>query len=278
MNAMYIDEEKAYTATRCKIHRVLAELFCDYSFKKDFLYSNTERIFMDKYHANPYRIVQRGYQAFYQRMKKSAPRIRKITLQRLWQDAQCSVRHQLPADYIQVLESRLNYLWEELLLREYRKAEIEDAMTSVTNELRLKDPQIPSPVKGVVKAFRIAQLLAETGPLNDFKSIDQLMRYAGLNIREHKSGYFTGKNKISKKGRSNLRRVLGYIVLPLVKKKSLYGKVYHAKKDLGMVGNKAMVAMMRKFLRMFYGWYKSGIPFDKNRVFNDEVKCLLTNQ
>ena len=30
LNTMVIDEEKAYTATRCKIHRVLAELFCDY--------------------------------------------------------------------------------------------------------------------------------------------------------------------------------------------------------------------------------------------------------
>ena len=278
LNTMIIDEEKAYTSTRCKIHRVLAELFCDYSFKKDFLYSNTGRIFMEKYHANPYRVVQRGYGVFYQRLKRAAPRIRKTTLQRLWQDAQVSVRHQLPADYVQVLESRLNYLWEELLLRENRRAEIEDAMISVTNELRLKDSNIPIPVKGVVTAFRIAQLLAETGPLNDFESIDQLMRYAGLNIREHKSGYFTGKNKISKKGRSNLRRVLGYIVLPLVKKKSLYGSVYHAKKDSGMVGNKAMVAMMRKFLKMFYGWYKSGLPFDKNRVFNDEVNCLQITQ
>ena len=278
LNTMIIDEEKAYTATRCKIHRVLAELFCDYSFKKDFLYSNTGRIFMKKYHANPYRIVQRGYQVFFQRMKKAASRIRKTTLQRLWQDAKCSVRHQMPADYIQVLESRLNYLWEELLLRESRMAEIQDAMVSTSNELRLKDPRIPSPVKGVVRAFRIAQLLAETGPLDDFKSIDQLMRYAGLNIREHKSGYFTGKNKISKKGRSHLRRVLGYIVLPLVKKRSLYGTVYHAKKDLGMVGNKAMVAMMRKFLKMFYGWYKSGVPFDKNRVFSDEINYVQITQ
>jgi len=89
-----------------------------------------------------------------------------------------------------------------------------------------------------------------------------------LNIRERQSGYYKGYNQISKKGRSNLRRVLGYIVLPLVKKKSLYGQVYHAKKDTGMVGNKAMVAMMRKFLRMFYGWYKSGLPFDPNRVFS----------
>jgi len=92
------------------------------------------------------------------------------------------------ADYIQVLEAHLNYLWEELLLGENRMAEIEDAMVSTTNELCLKDPRIPSPVKGVVTAFRIAQLLAETGPMDNFKSVDQLIRYAGLNIREHKSG------------------------------------------------------------------------------------------
>jgi len=274
LNTMYIDEEKAYTGTRCKIHRVLTELFCDYSFQKDFLYTNTGRIFMNKYRANPYRIVQYGYSTFYRRMKRSAPRIRQSTLMRLWQDAQSSVRHQMPTDYMQILESRLIYLWEELLLRETRMTEIEDAMISITNELRLKDPDIPAPVKGVIKAFRIAQLLAETGPLDDFKTIEQLMRYAGLNIRERQSGYYRGNNQISKKGRSNLRRVLGYIVLPLVKKKSLYGSVYHAKKDYGMVGNKAMVAMMRKFLRMFYGWYKSGLPFNENRVFTGNVKYV----
>lgn len=278
LNSMIIDEEKAYTATRCKIHHILAELFCDYSFQKDFLYTNTGRIIIKKYHANPYRIVQRGYQAFYQRMKSAAPRIREATLQRLWQDAKCSVRHQMAADYVQILEARLNYLWEELELREQRMAEIKDAMVSTTSELRIRDPRIPGPVKGVITEFRIAQILAETGPLDDFTSIDQLMRYAGLNIREHKSGYFTGQNRISKKGRAHLRRVLGYIVLPLVKQKSLYGPAYHAKKNAGMVGNKAMVAMMRKFLRMFYGWYKSGQPFDPNRVFNDKINCLQTNQ
>jgi len=278
LNTMVIDEEKAYTATRCKIHRVLAELFCDYSFNNEYLYTNVGRIFMKKYHANPYRIIQRGYPAFFHRMKKAASRIRKTTLQRIWRDAQASVRHQLPADYVQILESRLNYLWEELVLRETRIAEIEDAMIGVTDELREKDPNIPLPVKGVVTAFRIAQVLAETGSLNDFESIEELMRYAGLNIRERQSGYYRGNNKISKKGRSNLRRVLGYIVLSLVKKKSLYGTVYHAKKDTGMVGNKAMVAMMRKFLRMFYGWYKSGLPFNKNRVFTDEVNCVQITQ
>jgi len=103
------------------------------------------------------------------------------------------------------------------------------------------------------------------------------MRYAGLNIREHKSGYFTGQNRISKKGRSHLRRVLGYIVLPLVKQKSLYGPVYHAKKNAGMAGNKAMVAMMIKSLSMFYGWYNSGLPFDKNQVLLSESKLSINS-
>lgn len=268
LNFMYIDEENTYIATRCKIHRVLTELFCDYSFRMDFIYTNTGRIFMNKYHANPYRIIEHGYTAFHQRLKRAAPRIRTITINRLWQDALISIRNQLPPDYIKILETRLIYLWNELILREDRMSEVESTMTSVLDELRLKDSRIPLPVKGVVSDFRIAQILAETGPLDDFESIEQLWRYAGLNIRERQSGYYKGYNQISKKGRSNLRRVLGYIVLPLVKKKSLYGQVYHAKKDAGMVGNKAMVAMMRKFLRMFYGWYNSGLPFDPKRVFS----------
>lgn len=104
---MYIDEENAYTATRCKIHRVMAELFCDYSLRMDFMYSNTGCIFMNKYRANPYRIVEHGYAAFRQRLKHAAPRMRSITINRLWLDATTSVRNQLPADYIQILESRL---------------------------------------------------------------------------------------------------------------------------------------------------------------------------
>ena len=157
LNTMIIDEEKAYTAVRCKIHRVLTDLFCDYSFQKDFLYTNTGRIFMKKYHANPYRIVQRGFQSFCDRMKKAAPRVRELTLQRIWRDANCSVRHQMPSEFVRLLETRLNYLWQELLLRENRMAEIKENMVSITDRLRQKDPHIPSPVKGVVTAFRIAQ-------------------------------------------------------------------------------------------------------------------------
>jgi len=39
--------------------------------------------------------------------------------------------------------------------------------------IKLSDPDLPYAVKGFITKFRIAQLLAETGPLSDFETINQ---------------------------------------------------------------------------------------------------------
>ncbi|MBN2280945.1 MAG: hypothetical protein JXQ65_10215 [Candidatus Marinimicrobia bacterium] len=44
------------------------------------------------------------------------------------------------------------------------------------------------------------------------------------------------------------------IVRPLVKKKAFFGPNYQSKRYKGMPGNKALAAMMQKFLKTFYGW------------------------
>lgn len=278
LHAQYVDLEKTYVGIRCKIYNLLEELFPDYSLSIDFLYTESGRQLVRRFNVNPYKIIKNGFSYFYKRMKNFAPMIRKTTIEKLWQDAQISVRHQLDPCYVMVLESHFKSLWEEFLFIETRKNEVKSKMELSYDQLRLSDPALPYPIKGIITKFRIAQLLAETGPLSDFKSINQLLRYAGLNIRERQSGQYRGQNRISKKGRSNLRRVLGYIVLPLVKKKSLFGSRYHAKRDNGMPGNKAMVAMMRKFLKVFYGWYNSDEPFDIHRIFLDEYQFKLLKE
>ena len=230
LNTQYVDLEKVYVSTRCKIYNLLKELFPDYSMSIAFLYTKSGRQLVKRFNANPYKIVKNGFSYFYKRMKNFAPRIRKTTIEKLWQDAQISVRHQLDPCYVMVMESHLKSLWEEFLFVEARKDEVKTKMEGNCDQLRLSDPTLPYPVDGFISKFHIAQLLAETGPLSDFNSINQLLRYAGLNIRERQSGQYRGQNRISKKGRSNLRRVLGYIVLPLVKKKALLGSTYHEKK------------------------------------------------
>ena len=134
-------------------------------------------------------------------------------------------------------------------------------------KLRKKRKEIPQSVKGLITEFHVARLIAETGPLEDFKSIKQLYRYAGLNLRQYSSCQMKGSDRVSKRGRTLMRKTLSQIILSTTKKDRFYGSYYHKKKATGVKGNKIMVNLMRKFLKTFFGVYKSGGTFDESRVF-----------
>ena len=94
-------------------------------------------------------------------------------------------------------------------------------------------------------------------------------RYGGLNLCERRSGKYVGQTRISRKGRPQLRRVLNELVLPLVRRGSLYGDYYHHRKTSAekMEGTKAMTAVSRKLVKMIWGWSHSKGGFDAARVF-----------
>ena len=268
LHKIYDECESAVTSLRCRIHKVLVELFCDYSFKKDFLYSRSGRVLVKIYGCNPYKITCRGKDAFFSTMRQHAPGIRNETIERLWRDAKSSCLNQLPAGYLDVLEGYLKDLLDDYDRMKNRKENITKQMVAILEQLRQDDPLIPPPTPGFISEKNLARLLAETGPLGDFANWRKLMRYAGLNLRTRQSGTFKGHDKISKKGRRLLRKVLQCIALPLVKKDRLYGDYYHKKKQVHkMPGNKAMTVVARHLLRKIYGWYRSGQPFDEKRFF-----------
>lgn len=174
----------------------------------------------------------------------------------------------MPGGYVQVLEEYLYDRLEDYFSVLERKEKITEQMVTILNKLRQDDPLIPPPTPKVISDKNLARLLAETGPLSDFENWRKLMRYAGLNLRTRQSGTFQGQNKISKKGRRLLRKVLQAIALPLVRRGYLYGDYYHKKKDeTKMPGNKAMTVVARHLLRKIYGWYRSGVAFDEKRFF-----------
>ena len=263
---LYERADRALMAVRGRLHRVLMELFCDFSSTKSFLYSTSGRALIDKYRCNPYRIVRAGRTRFERAMRRRAPRIWQRSLDRLWEDATSSARHQRTPEYIDLLELELCQLWEEFLLYEQRKATLEKHLISLLRRLRQKDPGLPAPTPGVINAKNLARLLAETGPLSDFTSWRMLLRYAGLNIQMRQSGQYRGQYKISKKGRPLLRKILGQVIFPLVRRSGLYGD-YYRRKRLSMPGQKAMTAVMRHFLRKLHGWYRSGQAFNTERHF-----------
>ena len=256
------------TSIRCGISKLFIELFCDYSFRKDFLYSNSGLALVEVYGCNPYRIIEDGYNAFCEKMKIAAPRITSRSLNRLWNDAESSVLNEMPSSYMQALEEELYDRLSKYFNVLERKEKITEQMLVILKKLREEDPLIPPPTPKVISDKNLARLLAETKPLSDFEHWRKLMRYAGLNLKTRQSGKFQGQNKISKKGRRLLRKVLHAIAFPLVKKSRLYGPAYHTKKDeTKMPGNKAMTIVARQLLRKLFGWYRSGEAFDEQRFF-----------
>lgn len=273
LHKLYDDCDVEITSLRCKISKVLIELFCDYSFKKDFLYSRSGQGLLDHFCCNPYKIVAAGYSYLTRKMKKAAPRIRQKTLERIWADACQSVLNQQSEKYIDLLENYLHQLMADYRRIVERKNAIVDEMTSLLDQLRSKDPLLPPPTPQIISDKNLARLLAETGPLSEFEHVRKLMRYAGLNLKTRQSGHYKGQDKISKKGRKLLRKVLQGITLPLVRKGRLYGSYYHTKKEvLKMPGNKAMTVVSRHLLRKIFGWYRSGKPFDEKRFFTCESR------
>ena len=273
LNRLYDECQDTIISLKGRINKLLVELFCDYSFKKDFLYSRSGTALFEKFNCNPYRIVKTGHKRFCKMMKKAAPRIRQESLQRLWDDAQSSILNELPQEYIEILCVHLQHLMQDYRQQAQRKEAAAEKMVMLLKKLREKDPNIPTATRGVINEKNIARLIGETGPIRDFKNWRMLMRYAGLNIRMRQSGKYNGQNKISKKGRASLRKILMNIALPMVKRERIYGAYYHRKKEEDkMVGNKAMICVARHFIRKFYGWYKSGKAFDLDRFFTCEAQ------
>jgi transposase len=275
LHKIYDEIEVTITSLRCRLSKLMVELFCDYSFKKDFLYSNSGLALVEQYGCNPYRIVAEGFERFCRVMKKAAPGVQSQTLKRLWEDAQSSIRNELPQGYVDVLEKRLHDLLADYLQELERKKTVTGNMGELLNRLRDQDPNIPPPTPQVISEKNLARLLGETGPMSDFTHWRKLMRYAGLNIRMRQSGKYQGQNKITKKGRPLLRKVLQQMALPLVRKGCLYGDVYHRKKEIEKrPGNKAMTIVARQLLRKLHGWYRSGKAFDEKRFFTCKSQYL----
>lgn len=267
-NGLYEQADVGLVRAKCLLASQIKALFPDYGFKKDFLFGTSGRALVEHYGANPWRIVRAGKRRFFKVMRRLAPRVRQQSLDLLYGQAESSVKNQSSSRRAEIMEHRLRQSWQDYLLYQARKNHAKQQMETLYQEARQIDPKLPQAQKGVITAVHLARIIAETGPLSDFSTLRQFMRYAGLNLRERQSGTFRGKTTLSKKGRSALRKVLSQIVLPLVKKKGLFGAYYHGKKERdGMPGTKAMTAVMRKFLKLLWGWYHSGGVFDRTRVF-----------
>lgn len=97
---------------------------------------------------------------------------------------------------------RAGWVLEDWRAAKIRLAEVHTRMTDVLDELELTE--LVTSIPGV-SAVGAAAILAETGDPTRFDSPRALVKHAGLCPRDNASGTFSGRSRISRRGRPRLR-------------------------------------------------------------------------
>ncbi len=269
-NRMHEQENEQKLYYKNQLHAEIKNLFSDFSYKNSFLYESSGRVLMERFNCNPYRIVRMDYARFCRSMKKHVRYIKNETLKRIWSDAQRSVRLIMQESLIELLEQRVKQLWQNYLRHEQSISQIKEQMSALYQNLLDAGERVPRAEEGFVSQVNLARIIGETGPLGDFNHHLQVTRFSGLSLRQKQSGKFKGKDKVSKKGRTRLRLILGQSIFHLIKKDRVLGEYYHRKKLEGMPGTKAMAVVSRKLVSILFALSKPDAVYNPHRLFTCE--------
>lgn len=101
----------------------------------------------------------------------------------------------------------------------------------------------------------VALFYAEVGDITKYSHPQQLVNLAGLSLREHSSGKFKGQTRISKRGRSRLRRALYLAIRPMVAHNATFKALhqYYTKRaDRPLKKQQSLIALCCKLLRVLF--------------------------
>ena len=122
----------------------------------------------------------------------------------------------------------------------------------------------------------IVDLLSEVGSFSHYEDPRQLIKLAGLTLRENSSGQYQGRKRISKRGRKRLRNVLFKVIVPLIRHNEAFKRLheyYTTRQQNPLRGKQSMVVLCGKLLKVLHGICKKKVHFDERHMMND-LHCL----
>ena len=133
-------------------------------------------------------------------------------------------------------------------------AAVEQEMSEILSQVEYGPLLLTIPGFGV---FTASVVIGELGDLRQYRNARQFIKMAGLNLFERSSGGHRGQKRITKRGRSLLRKVLYLAALRQVGPKGLYG-AFMQKHAGSKPKPKIVVAAMRQMLRLIFAMARDG--------------------
>lgn len=162
----------------------------------------------------------------------------------------------------------------KLLLEDYwAKRRQHEALMAVIEGLCKQIPAVEKllNIKGI-GVLTVGCFFAEVGDLGRFQSPKQIQKLAGLAICENSSGKHKGQTRISKRGRSRLRRLLFQAVMPLVANNAEFADIhrYYTTRNVNPLKKKqSIIALSCKLIRVIYALVTKGVDYDPEKLVRD---------
>jgi transposase len=118
----------------------------------------------------------------------------------------------------------------------------------------------------------IVDLLAEIGSFSHYEDPRQIIKLAGLTLRENSSGEHKGKKRISKRGRRKLRALLFRVMMPMIRHNEAFRKLheYYTNRKVNPLRKKqSIVVLCGKLLKVLHGISTKHRVFDAQRMMRD---------
>lgn len=118
----------------------------------------------------------------------------------------------------------------------------------------------------------IVDLLSEVGSLTQYEHPRQLIKLAGLTLRENSSGQQKGQKRISKRGRRKLRALLFRVMIPLIIHNQAFKQYheYYTTRPVNPLRKKqSIVVLCGKLLKILHALCKKKIIFNEQQMMTD---------
>lgn len=168
----------------------------------------------------------------------------------------------------------------QLLLTQYELLESKfEELEVKLDELLEQIPHVKPllAIKGIGRVS-IAGFLAEVGDIERYRHPKQIIKLAGLNLKENTSGKHKGQTKITKCGRKRLRALLFRVMMPLVAKNRAFKALhqYYTKRPNNPLKKmQSLIALCGKLIRILFGVLKKGHPFSEEKMLRDIPQFMV---
>jgi transposase len=110
----------------------------------------------------------------------------------------------------------------------------------------------------------VAGLVGEVGDFSKFKTQSEIMKLAGLDLYEISSGKRKGQRRISKRGRSLLRKILYNAAISSIRKNGIMYTEYTNLIGRRMKRTSALIVIAKKLLRIIHAMMRDGRDYIRN--------------